>query len=180
MSISAQQRDLLTRTWVDFMPMQRFAERPLIVERAERIFYWDINGKRYLDAIGGVFVANLGHRHPRIVEAVCKQMDRITLAPPLHGVADVTLELIEKLGAVTPGDLNYIKTFSGGSEAIEAAIKLSRQYWKQSGHPEERNGQRKNEKETTLRTHRKRKPTPGIQSGSTGSRRVTNSSARVG
>lgn len=135
MSISSRQRELLTRTWIDFMPMQRFADSPLILERAEGVNYWDVNGKRYLDAIGGVFVASLGHRYPRVIEAVRTQMDRITLAPPMHGVTDVTLKLVDRLGSITPGDLDFIKTFSGGSEAVEAALKLSRQYWKQSGHP---------------------------------------------
>ena len=135
MGITPRQRELLAHTWVDFMPMQRFAEAPLIVERADGVYYWDVTGKRYLDAIGGVFVASLGHRHPRLLDAVRAQLERLTLAPPMHGVADVTLELVDRLGAVTPGDLDFIKTFSGGSEANEAAIKLARQYWKQSGHP---------------------------------------------
>ena len=135
MGITPRQRELLAHTWVDFMPMQRFAEAPLIVERADGVYYWDVAGKRYLDAIGGVFVASLGHRHPRLLDAVRTQLERLTLAPPMHGVADVTLELVDRLGAVTPGDLDFIKTFSGGSEANEAAIKLARQYWKQSGHP---------------------------------------------
>ena len=134
-SISPRQRELLARTWVDFMPMQRFADAPLIIDRADGIYYWDIDGNRYLDAIGGVFVASLGHRHPRVLAAVRRQMERVTLAPPMHGVTDVTLDLVDKLGAVTPGDLDFVKTFSGGSEANEAALKLARQYWKQSGHP---------------------------------------------
>jgi len=62
-------------------------------------------------------------------------MEKITFAPPLHGISDVTLEFIEKLGSVTPGNLNYIKPFSGGSESTEAAMKFARQYFKQTGHP---------------------------------------------
>ena len=135
MGVTPRQRELLTHTWVDFIPMQRFADAPLIVERADGIYYWDVDGKRYLDAIGGIFVASLGHRHPRVLGAVREQMDRLTLAPPMHGVADVTLEFVARLASVTPGDLDFIKTFSGGSESIEAALKLTRQYWKQSGHP---------------------------------------------
>ena len=53
----------------------------------------------------------------------------------MHGTADVTLDFVEKLGSVTPDDLNYVKAFSGGSESMEAAIKFTRQYFKQSGHP---------------------------------------------
>lgn len=135
MSITPRQRELLARTWVDFTPMQRFAAAPLIITRADGVYYWDAAGRRYLDAIGGIFVASLGHRHPRVLAAVRDQLERLTFAPPMHGMADVTLELVDKLGAVTPGDLDFVKTFSGGSEAIEAALKLARQYWKQSGRP---------------------------------------------
>lgn len=135
MSISSRQRELLTRTWVDFMPMKSFADNPFIVDRADGIYYWDVTNKRYIDAIGGIFVASLGHRHPRVMDAVRTQMDRVTIAPPMHGIADISLELVDRLGAITPDNLDFVKTFSGGSEATEAAIKLSRQYWKQSGHP---------------------------------------------
>jgi adenosylmethionine-8-amino-7-oxononanoate aminotransferase len=108
---------------------------PLIFERAEGRYVWDIHGKRYFDAIGGIYAAILGHRHPRVMEAMRRQMDRLTLAPPLHGISDVGLDFVEKLGSVTPGNLNYIKGYSGGSESIESALKFARQYFKQTGHP---------------------------------------------
>jgi len=53
-------------------------------------------------------------------------MEKITFAPPLHGTTNVTLDFIEKLAGVTPGNLNYVKPFSGGSEAIECALKFVR------------------------------------------------------
>jgi len=64
-----------------------------------------------------------------------RQMEIMSFAPPLHGIADVTLEFGARLADVTPGDLNFVKPFSGGSESIEAALKFARQYFKQSGHP---------------------------------------------
>jgi len=64
-----------------------------------------------------------------------RQMERITFAPPLHSIADVTLEFIAKLGAITPANLNYVKPFSGGSEAVEAAFKFTRQFFKQIAQP---------------------------------------------
>jgi adenosylmethionine-8-amino-7-oxononanoate aminotransferase len=69
------------------------------------------------------------------MEAMRRQMERATFAPPMHGIADVTLDFVEKLGAVAPGNLNLVKPFSGGSEAVEAAIKLVRQYYRQTGFP---------------------------------------------
>ena len=124
---------LLKHTFLDYRQTSEVLENPLIMERAEGLYYWDINGRRYFDAIGGIFVALLGHRHPRVIEAVRRQMDRITFAPPLHGISDVTLEFVEKLGSITPGNLNYVKPFSGGSESTESAIKFARQYFRQSG-----------------------------------------------
>ncbi len=127
---------LLRRTFIDFQQTEEFLARPLIVNRAEGLYYWDIHGRRYFDAIGGIFVAVLGHRHPRVMEAMRRQMEKITFAPPLHGISDVTLEFVAKLGSVTPGALDFVKPFSGGSEAVEAALKFTRQYYKQTGRAE--------------------------------------------
>jgi adenosylmethionine-8-amino-7-oxononanoate aminotransferase len=135
MKMDLRQQQLLKRTFVDFYQMSEFSRDPLILHRAQGLYYWDIHGRRYFDAIGGIFVATLGHGHPRLLEAMRKQMETMTFAPPLHGISDVTLDFIEKLGSVTPGNLKYVKPFSGGSEAIEAAMKFVRQYFKQTGHP---------------------------------------------
>jgi adenosylmethionine-8-amino-7-oxononanoate aminotransferase len=135
MNITQRQQELLKRTFVDYLPMADFARAPVIMERAQGVYYWDIEGNRYFDAIGGIFVATLGHSHPRLLTAMRRQMEKMTFAPPLHAIADVTLDFIERLGAVTPGNLKYVKTFSGGSEATESAMKFTRQYFKQTGHP---------------------------------------------
>src|SRR5882724_10988437 len=135
MKLNARQERLLKRTFIDFQQTSEFLRTPLVLKKAEGLYYWDIEDKRYFDAIGGVFVATLGHGHPRLIEAMRKQMDVMTFAPPLHGIADVTLDFIEKLGSVCPGNLRYVKPFSGGSEAIESALKFTRQYFKQAGHP---------------------------------------------
>ena len=62
-------------------------------------------------------------------------MEIATFVPPLHSIARVTLEFVERVGEVTPDNLNFVKGFSGGSEAVEAAIKFVRQYHKQTGNP---------------------------------------------
>jgi adenosylmethionine-8-amino-7-oxononanoate aminotransferase len=128
-------RWLLKHTFLDFQQTSEVIKAPLIFEKAEGLYYWDIEGKRYFDAIGGIYVAVLGHLHPRVMGAMRRQMRKMTFAPPLHGISDITLDFVEKLGSVTPGNLNYIKPFSGGSESIAAAMKFARQYFKQTGHP---------------------------------------------
>src|SRR5438477_12690976 len=101
--MSGSTEELLRRTFIDFQQTQEVIKSPLVLHRAEGLYYWDVTGKRYFDAIGGIFVAVLGHRHPRLIEAMRQQLDRMTFAPPLHGISDVALQFVEKVGAVTPG-----------------------------------------------------------------------------
>ncbi len=133
--LTDRQIALLKRTSIDFQQTSEFIKHPLIIDRAEGLYYHDTAGKKYFDAIGGIFVAVLGHRHPRLVRAMHDQMEKITFAPPLHATTNVTLDFIEKLAGVTPGNLNFVKPFSGGSEAVECALKFVRQYYKQTGYP---------------------------------------------
>ncbi len=135
MKLDPRQRRLLRRTFIDYQQTSEFLENPLVLERAQGLYYWDTEGKQYFDAIGGIFVAGLGHNHPRVSGAIRAQMDRMSFAAPMHGIADITLDFIEKLGGVTPESLDFIKPFSGGSESIESAIKFTRQYHKQTDHP---------------------------------------------
>lgn len=135
MKLTTRQAQLVRRTFLDYQSTSDFLECPLVIERAEGLRLWDTEGREYLDAIGGIFVAVLGHRHPRVMEAMRRQMERATFIPPLHGISDVTLDLIEKLGAIAPGDLRFAKPLSGGSEAVETALKFTRQYFQQTGRP---------------------------------------------
>ncbi|HBG25987.1 MAG: hypothetical protein A2Y10_13745 [Planctomycetes bacterium GWF2_41_51] len=135
MKLSDRQQELLKRTFLDYRQTMDFLENPLVFKSAKGLYYFDIEGKKYFDAIGGIFVASLGHCHPRIIEALRKQSEIMTFAPPLHGISDVTLEFVDKLGLVAPGNLKYVKAFSGGSESVESALKFARQYFKQTGHP---------------------------------------------
>jgi adenosylmethionine-8-amino-7-oxononanoate aminotransferase len=135
MKLDPRREKLLKHTFLDYQQTAEFLRHPLILERAEGLYYWDTEGKRYFDAIGGIFVATLGHRHPRLIAALERQMAKMTFAPPLHGIADSALNFVEKMGSVSPGNLKYVKPFSGGSEAVESAIKFVRQYFKQTGHP---------------------------------------------
>jgi adenosylmethionine-8-amino-7-oxononanoate aminotransferase len=135
LALTARELDILQHTFLDYRATEDFLENPLVLERAQALYYWDAAGKKYFDAIGGIFVAVLGHGHPRVLAAMRDQMDRMTFVPPLHAIADITLDFIEKLGSICPGNLRYVKPFSGGSEAIESALKFTRQYFKQTDHP---------------------------------------------
>ena len=133
--LTDRQERLIRNTFVDLTQTLQFLENPIVINEAQGLYCYDTGGKRYFDAIGGIFVAILGHRHPRVVEAMKAQLGKLTFAPPLHSVSDVTLDFIEKLASIAPGNLNFIKPYSGGSESIESAMKFVRQYFKQTGHP---------------------------------------------
>jgi adenosylmethionine-8-amino-7-oxononanoate aminotransferase len=135
MKLTERERSLLARTFLDYQPTEDFLEYPVVIDRAEGLYLWNRDGKRYFDAIGGIFVASLGHRHPRVMEAMRAQMERCTFVPPLHSIAGVTLDFVELVGQVAPEGLSYVKPFSGGSEAVESALKFARQYFKQTGKP---------------------------------------------
>jgi adenosylmethionine-8-amino-7-oxononanoate aminotransferase len=100
------------------------------------VWYEDVHGKRYLDGLSGIFVVAVGHNNRRVIEAMRSQLDQVAFTPPLHATNLPAIQLAEKLAAITPGDLNTIKLMNSGSEATEAAMKMARQYHRQTGHPQ--------------------------------------------
>ena len=97
------------------------------VESAEGIYIYDKSGKQYTDLISGVAVNNIGHRHPKVVEAIKNQVDK-HLHVMVYGefVQDSQVDLANKLKAVLPESLNCIYAVNSGTEANEAAIKLAK------------------------------------------------------
>jgi Adenosylmethionine-8-amino-7-oxononanoate aminotransferase len=118
---------------LDLRQMKSFCEKPLIVAEAKGIYLTDIDGKRYIDGISGIYTVNAGHGNEYIMEAVRKQQDKVSFVAPLHAVADIAVKYAVKLASVIPGSLNTIKLLSGGSEATETAVKFIRQYFRQRG-----------------------------------------------
>ena len=125
--------EILRHSVLDFRQMSAFVRDPLIFDRADGVHYWDIDGKHYYDGISGIFVVAVGHRNRRVIEAMKEQMERLCFAPTLHGGNSRAIELSAVLADLAPGDLSTVKLLSSGSEATETAMKLCRQYWKQSG-----------------------------------------------
>ncbi len=110
------------------------ARRPR-VERAEGVWLWDVNGKRYLDASSGAMVSNIGHSNPRVLEAMKRQMDKATFAYRLHFENEPAEELAALTASLMPDGLDRIFFVSGGSEAVESCLKLARQYAIAIGEP---------------------------------------------
>ncbi|REF01751.1 aspartate aminotransferase family protein [Cupriavidus plantarum] len=94
---------------------------------------FDTQGKRYIDASGGAAVSCLGHGHPRVIAAIREQVETLAYAHTSFFTTEVSEALAETLAASAPGDLNHVYFVSGGSEAVEAALKLARQYFVEVG-----------------------------------------------
>lgn len=128
-------RDNLKHMVVDFMQMHDFMQQPLVYERGDGIFIWDVKGDKYLDGISGVWVMSLGHSNERVKDAVKEQLDRLVFCSPILSTNARAMELVDMIGKRMPEGLTTVKLLSGGSEATETAMKLVRQYFQNIGKP---------------------------------------------
>jgi len=107
---------------------------PWVLERGEGALLVDADGHEFLDALsGGVFAVLAGYGRDEIAEAMARQARRLNYTSPFATTSVVTIELARKLADLTPGDLSASFFCSSGSEAVEAAIKLARQYHEANG-----------------------------------------------
>src|SRR6266540_6651656 len=120
--VVAEDRQYLIHSW-----SVQSAISPLPVAGAEGRYFWDYEGKRYLDFASQLINLSLGHGHPRLIAAIKEQAERLcTIGPPMATEARSTLARL--LAEVTPGDLTMSFFTNGGAEANENAIKLARWY----------------------------------------------------
>src|SRR5438105_2642643 len=133
--------------------MAEWSKQPLIMARAEGVHYWDVHGKRYLDALSGIYVVAVGHGNRRVIDAIRRQLETLHFSPPMHGTNPLAVQLANLLSELAPryatengsssppqgegrGEGGWTVKFQcGGSEVTEAAIKLARQYHKLTGNP---------------------------------------------
>ncbi|MER8996195.1 aminotransferase class III-fold pyridoxal phosphate-dependent enzyme, partial [Mesorhizobium sp. M0678] len=113
----------------------RGASETFAVSHAKGIFFWDTNGKRYLDGSSGAVVANIGHGNERIRDAMIDQANRISYVVRTAFTCEATDELCRLIPRLAGPGFDQAYLVSGGSEAVESAIKLARQYAVVSGQP---------------------------------------------
>lgn len=106
------------------------------IARGDGCWLIDEDGKRYLDAVGGAFVANLGHSNPDLAAAIARQADQFGYVSSAAFTHEAVEALAAELADTLPGDLDKLYFLSSGSEAVEAALKLARQYWVERGLPQ--------------------------------------------
>jgi len=120
--------------WMHFTRMGAYKDHELpIIVRGEGSYVYDQNGKRYLDGLSALFCVNAGHGRAELGEAAARQAKELGFYTNWTFAHPLSIELAARIAALAPGDLNRVFFTSGGSEAVESAIKLSRNYHRARG-----------------------------------------------
>jgi adenosylmethionine-8-amino-7-oxononanoate aminotransferase len=122
--------------WHAFTQMAEY--EPLLIERAQGCTLIDVEGRRYLDGVSSLWCNVHGHRHPHIDAAVRAQLERVAHVTSLGLSNPTTIRLAKKLVDVAPEGLNHVFFSDSGATAVEVALKLAFQYWRQCPQPEPR------------------------------------------
>jgi adenosylmethionine-8-amino-7-oxononanoate aminotransferase len=124
------QRAAREHLWLHFSRMAGYRDGVPIIVRGDGCYLEDTNGKRYLDALAGLFSVNIGYGYgEEIGEAAAAQMRELPFYTNWGYAHPRAIELASEIASLTPGDLNRVFFVSGGSEAVESAWKLARQYY---------------------------------------------------
>ncbi len=123
--------------WMHFTRMGAYdAEHEVpIITRGEGAYVWDQHGNRYLDGLSALFCVNAGHGRTELGEAAARQVEELDFYVLWSYAHPRAIELAERIASLAPGDLNRVFFTSGGSEAVESAIKLVRAYHQRTGNP---------------------------------------------
>src|SRR5712691_1290414 len=89
--------------------MAEWSKNPLVMARADGAHYWDVQGKRYLDALSGIYVVSVGHNTRRVMDALHRQLDTLSFSTVMHGTKPVAVQLANLLSELAAGDLSAVK-----------------------------------------------------------------------
>ncbi|WP_092399067.1 4-aminobutyrate--2-oxoglutarate transaminase [Pseudomonas sp. NFACC39-1] len=133
MNSKVEETPSLLRQRDQFVPRGLVTAHPLVIDRAQGTELWDVDGKRYLDFVGGIGVLNIGHNHPKVVAAVQAQLQKVTHACFQVVAYQPYLDLAKRLCEMIGGEQAYKAAFfTSGAEAVENAVKIARAYTQRS------------------------------------------------
>jgi len=133
---AAQQAAAKRNLWLHFTRMGSYADSDVpVIVRGEGQYVYDNHGKRYLDGLAELFVSQIGHGRKEVAEAAARQGSELAYFPLWSYANPRAIELGQRLADLAPGDLNRVWFTTSGSEAVESAWKLAKQYFKAIGQP---------------------------------------------
>ena len=122
--------------WMHFTRHGQYDESDVpIIVKGEGAYIWDARGRKYLDALAGLFVVQVGHGREELAEAAARQAKELAFFPLWSFAHPKAVELADRIAGMAPGDLNRVFFTSGGGEAVETAWKLAKNYFKLTGKP---------------------------------------------
>jgi adenosylmethionine-8-amino-7-oxononanoate aminotransferase len=128
-------RQHLLHPWTNFGPFEK--EGSLVITRGEGCYLWDAEGRRYLDAVGGMWCTNVGLGRKEMAQAMADQAERLAFSNTFVDVTnDPSAQLAAQLAALAPGDLNRVHFTTGGSTAVDTAARLVWYYQSCMGRPQ--------------------------------------------
>jgi adenosylmethionine-8-amino-7-oxononanoate aminotransferase len=123
--------------WMHFSRLWSYADHEVpVIVKGDGAYVWDQHGRRYLDGLSGLFVVQVGHGRRELAEAAARQAGELAYFPIWNYAHPSAVELATRLAELAPGDLNRVFFTTGGSEAVESAWKLARQFFRATGQPQ--------------------------------------------
>lgn len=128
-SPEAIEQEALDHVWIHQAPWSDIAEKEglRVFSKGKGTLLWDVRGREYLDGISGLWVVNAGHGREEIGQAMAEQAGKLAYASAMSFTTEPAVELAHKLAEIAPGDLSRVYFSSGGSEAVETALKIAKQ-----------------------------------------------------
>ncbi len=123
----------MSRFWMPFTPNRDFMQDPRFIVGADGMYYTSADGRQIMDGAAGLWCVNAGHRSPRIVEAIQRQVETLDFAPHFNFATPQAFELANRLSGMFPDGLDHVFFTSSGSESVDTALKIALHYHRMRG-----------------------------------------------
>ena len=119
--------------WMPFSGNREFKQNPRMIESAAGVYLTDVQGRKVLDGLSGLWTCGAGHTREEITAAVSAQMAKLDYSPAFQFGHTLSFELAERLVEITPAGLDHVFFTGSGSESVDTALKMARAYWRLTG-----------------------------------------------
>ena len=119
--------------WMPYTGNRDFKGNPRLMASAQGCYYTDVDGRKILDGLSGLWCCGLGHARPELIEAASRQMATLDYSPAFQYGHELSFELANRIKELTPAGLDYVFFTGSGSESADTSLKMARAYWRTKG-----------------------------------------------
>ncbi len=127
-------RGELEAHWMPFTGNRQFKDHPRLLQSAQGVYYFDVDGRRIFDGLSGLWTCGAGHARGEIVDAVSRQLAELDYSPGFQYGHALSFQLANKLVELMPAGLDHVFFTDSGSETVDTTLKIARAYWALKGH----------------------------------------------